>query len=109
MNKVNLSTSEGSIFIYPNQIVYLQAFDNYCFCHLLTHQKLLINKSLKETYKQLPSNFLRVQNGHVVNLDHVAKYVKGSDPLLIMEGNTEIPISRLKKQEVMKILNIANL
>ena len=48
--------------------------------------------------------FLRVHNSFLVNLDYAIRYVKGEGGLLVLKNNTTVPVSRSKKEELLKLI-----
>ncbi|MBK7763989.1 MAG: LytTR family transcriptional regulator [Bacteroidetes bacterium] len=52
------------------------------------------------------SGFCRIHNSHLVNLKYISKFIKGDVNTLVMNDNTELEVSRRKKEELVKILNL---
>ena len=66
-------------------------------------EKIMISGSLKEYENMLgESNFLRVHQSHLINLDKIKKYVKGSGGHVVMSDDSMIGIARSKKQEFLE-------
>jgi two-component system LytT family response regulator len=106
-NKIAFPTSDGLKFIYLDQIIRCMASNNYTHIYLTNHEKLLISKSLKDVENILPSNnFCRIHNSHLVNLKYIRKLIKGDTNTLVMNDDTELEVSRRKKEELVKILNL---
>lgn len=101
--KIALSTFEGVVFVDVDQIVHCQADDAYTTFHLQDGEKIMISGSLKE-YENLlgDSQFLRVHQSHLINLDKIKKYVKGSGGHVVMSDDSMIGIARSKKQEFLE-------
>ena len=94
-------------FIYLDQIVRCMASNNYTFIFLANQEKFLISKSLKDVENILPATmFCRIHNSHLVNLKYIRKLIKGDINLLVMNDNTELEVSRRKKDELVRILNL---
>ncbi len=106
-NRVAFPTSDGLKFIVVDQIVRCMASNNYTFIYLANNEKILISKSLKDIENILPSSsFCRIHNSHLVNLKYIRKFIKGDVNLLVMNDDTELEVSRRKKDELVKILNL---
>lgn len=106
-NRVAFPTSDGLKFIYLDQILRCMASNNYTHIYLTNNEKILISKSLKDIENILPaSNFCRIHNSHLVNLKYIRKFIKGDVNMLVMNDDTELEVSRRKKDELVKVLNL---
>ena len=47
--------------------------------------------------------FLRVQRSHLINLSFVQTYYKGTGKIIMSDGS-EVPISHMKKEDLMRFL-----
>ncbi|HKG07912.1 MAG TPA: LytTR family DNA-binding domain-containing protein [Pedobacter sp.] len=90
-------------FIAVNKIIRLEAEGNYTHIYLEDNKKHLVCKTLKE-YEELLENysFLRTHQSHLINFRKIAAYVKTEGGYIKMEDGSQIPISRQKKEEVLK-------
>jgi two-component system LytT family response regulator len=105
--RISFPTSDGLKFVNLDQIVRCMASNNYTYIYLATNEKILISKSLKDIENILPaSNFCRIHNSHLVNLKYIRKFIKGDMNLLVMNDNSELEVSRRKKDELIKMLNL---
>ena len=106
-SRIAFPTSDGLKFIDLDQIVRCMASNNYTHIFLANKEKILISKSLKDVENILPhNNFCRIHNSHLVNLKYIRKLIKGDVSLLVMNDNTELEVSRRKKDELVRILNL---
>lgn len=106
-SRVAFPTSEGLKFVYLDQIVRCMASNNYTYIYLANNERILISKSLKDVENILPaSGFCRIHNSHLVNLKYIRKLIKGDSNMLVMNDNSELEVSRRKKDELVKILNL---
>jgi two-component system LytT family response regulator len=98
-NKIALPTSEGISFIPTDNIIRCEASGNYTCFYLEDGGKILVSKTLKE-YDELLSetNFYRVHNSHLVNLNHVDKFVKVGGDSVMMSDGSRIEVSRRRKE-----------
>ena len=63
----------------------------------------LVSKTLKEVEKKfLFTQFFRVHNSYLINLNHVKEYLKGLGGELIMTNGLTASISRNRKAELFK-------
>jgi len=100
MNRLAVPTSDGLIFLQIADIIRLESDRNYTDFFLINNKKVLVTKSLKEYEHLLDEfNFIRVHHSHVINLNHLVKYVKGEGGYVIMSDNSKVDVSRRKKEE----------
>jgi two-component system LytT family response regulator len=100
-----ITTYDGVIFLEIDKIIRCEADLNYTKFILTDNKHFLSSKTLKE-YEDLlaiHANFMRVHRSHLVNLDYILKFK--NEGFLILKDNSMIPISRRRKEEVMKKLN----
>lgn len=104
--KIALPTMDGLEFIKADDIVHCQSEGNYTHIFLKDGAKFLICRTLKETEELLTGhNFLRVHHSHLINLNHIKKYVKGDGGYVVMINNTSINVSRSRKEELLRIFS----
>lgn len=101
--KLALSTSEGTFFFDPKDIIRLEGESNYTRFFFSNHKPVLVSKTLKE-YEELltPYDFIRVHKSYLVNRHFVQHMDR--DGLLRLTDGSHILVSRRKKEEVMKEL-----
>lgn len=107
-HKIALPTSEGLTFINVSEIIRCQADGSYTHFFFKDRKKILVSKKIKE-YEELlsPYNFVRVHHSHLVNLDEVAKYVRGDGGYVVMSDGETVYVSKRKKEDFMAALNKA--
>ena len=103
--KIALSTAEKIQVFQLSDIVRCESDVNYTQFFFKDGSKLLVTKTLKYFDQLLSeSGFYRVHQSHLINLDHVKEYQKNDGGYILMQNNTQIPISSRKKAEVVKVL-----
>jgi len=102
--KLAVPTADGFELIPAEQIVYCEANDNYTHFFLKNKSKIIACRILKDIEAQLQdfSFFVRVHNSYLVNLNEVARYVRGDGGHLIMSNGTMINVSRSRKEALLK-------
>jgi two-component system, LytTR family, response regulator len=96
--RISIPTSEGLQFINTDEIVYLQASDNYTNIFLSNKQRLLVSRTLKTFEEILPADiFLRIHHGTVVNKIYVEQYIRGEGGQVVMRNGTVLDVSKRKK------------
>lgn len=94
---------DGSLIkVDVDDILYAEAFDNYCFIHTLS-KKYLLPHTLKAVEAKLsPERFIRVHRSFLVNLKAVAII---NEDHLIIDGKC-ISVSKSSRQELMKRISL---
>jgi two-component system LytT family response regulator len=107
-HKIVLPLIEGFEVIQVKEIIRCQANDNFTDFHIAGKKKMMICRTLK-FYEELlaESGFMRVHKSHLVNMDHVKKYLRGKGGQLVMADESVIDVSPQKKPELMKWLGEA--
>lgn len=103
--KIAIPTSEGIDFVEADDIIIAQADRSYAQFHMKSGKKIIVSKPLKE-YEELleECNFFRVHKSHMVNLNHIEKYVKGKGGYVIMDDGSHVDVSVRRKEELLKVL-----
>lgn len=103
-NKIAVPTSEGFELVPADQVIHLEASDNYTHLFLKNKIKIIACRTLKEMEEQLQDFplFIRVHHSSMVNLNEVKKYVRGEGGYLVMSDDTAVSVSRSRKDSLMK-------
>lgn len=72
LRKIQFKTRSNSIFINPNDIIYIEADGNYAKLFLRNNKYYLISSYLSEVHEKLPVNsFFRINRSIVINMDYL--------------------------------------
>ncbi len=105
--RIALSTQEEVIFVPIDEIVHLKAEANYTRVFLQNQGEILLSGNLGYYEKLLSDQrFYRTHQSHLINKDHVRKYVKTEGGYFIMSDGSQVPIARLKREEMKRIFSI---
>jgi two-component system LytT family response regulator len=100
LRKIALTTSESLIFVDTEKIICCESDSNYTYFHLQGGEKILVSKTLKEAEELLSGmGFFRIHASYLINMKHVAKFVRGDGGYVLMSNNQHITVSRKKKEE----------
>lgn len=90
-------------FLSIDKIIRLEAEGNYTHFYLENKKQYLVCKTLKE-YQELLENhhFIRTHQSHLINFRKIAAYVKTDGGYIAMEDGSQAPISRQKRDEVLR-------
>ena len=103
--KLSFSTHEGTYILSPDDILFCEADDSYCVIHQINSKKIIVSKTLKDIEFQLaPYHFYRQHHSYLINLKHLVRYGKGEGGLVMLKGEVELPISRSKRDEFIRLV-----
>lgn len=106
-DKLPVAYQEGIELIPYREIIYCHSNDNYTDIFLLSGRKIVASKTLKYFSEQLPADkFFRIHKSYLVNLMHIKKYLKLDGGVLLMENEASLPVSRNKKEEILKLIQV---
>jgi len=102
--RIALATQDEVLFVKVSHIVRLQAEANYTKVFFKNESPVLLSGNIGHFEKLLnDQNFYRSHQSHLINLRFVKKYVKTEGGYFVMADNSEVPISRIKKEEVKRL------
>ena len=102
---ISLLSPKGHVDVDRQDIVRCQSDSNYTLFYLKDGQKLIMAKTLRH-YEQVlsGSDFVRVHKSHLVNREHIEKFVDRKFGAVKMSDGSTIDISFRKKNAVTKFL-----
>jgi two-component system LytT family response regulator len=106
-HKISVATLDGVIFIGINEILYCEAVGSYTILFLKNGEKLTTSRSLKDFEETLAEHpFFRIHHSYLINVNEIKRYVKGEGGFVILTNNTELPVSKRKKEDFLKKLHL---
>ena len=103
--KIALPQQQEIRYVSVDDIVRCEADNTYTFFYLLTGEKILISKPLKEYSDMLkPQGFLRTHQSHLVNPKFVKSWLKEDGGVLLMNSGEKIPVSKPNREMVKAVL-----
>lgn len=102
--KIAIPTTEGFELVRADQIIRCEADDNYTHIYLKENRKIVACRMLKEMEELMQEFgfFMRVHNSHLVNMNEVAKYVRGDGGYLLMSNGSSVAISKSRRDSLIK-------
>lgn len=97
IRKVPLHVQDGIEYVEPDEIIHIKGDGNYISIHLSNNRKIVLSKTVKDMEEILPETFLRIHKSHLINSNHLKKYVKVGGPYVIMSNGDKLAVSRTKK------------
>ncbi|MEM9022944.1 MAG: LytTR family DNA-binding domain-containing protein [Bacteroidota bacterium] len=105
-SQIGLPTNDGIIFVRVEEIVRCQAEGSYTNVFLESKKSFLVSRNLREIESLLEeSGFLRVHKSHLINLNHIHKYVRGNGGEVTMSDGAVVEISRRRKDILLEKLH----
>ena len=102
VDSIFIKTKGELVKVATDQILYLEAFDNYCNLYT-SEKKLLISHTMKYVSEKLPQEpFLKVHRSYIVNYSKIDSLQEG---YLFISGY-KVPVSRTYKDNLMQHLNL---
>jgi two-component system LytT family response regulator len=103
--RITIPTSDGLQFIDLENIVYLEASNNYTNVYLDNQQKYLVTRTLKDFEQILPAEtFLRIHHSTVINRYFIEKYIRGEGGQVMMRNGVVLDVSKRKKMEFLEAI-----
>lgn len=95
-----LPTLKGFIILKLDDIIYCKAERSYTVFYLEGNKTVIVSKPLLDYDNLLRDTFfLRVHKSYLINIHHVKEYQRGEGGVVIMSDDTEIEVSRRKKDQ----------
>jgi two-component system LytT family response regulator len=103
--RLTLVTANEVLVVHTEDIIRIEANNNYSMFYFTNHPKLLISKTLKDFEELLtPHNFFRIHQSHLINLNHVESVQTLDGGQVNMKQGHKVDISRRRKSEFMEKL-----
>jgi two-component system, LytTR family, response regulator len=104
-NKIVLPCSSGLMVTELKDIIRCEGIKSYTAFFLTNNQQVVVCRKLKEFEEMLDGHgFLRIFQSHLINLNHIKRYIKGRGGQVEMTDNAVLPVSRERKNELIKSL-----
>lgn len=104
--RITVRTFDSVWYVNVDEIIRLQSERNYTCFYFTNGKTQLVSKTLGDFENMLDGfGFIRVQQSHLVNIQHVIRYVKSDGGYLVMSDDSSIPISQKLKDIVLDVLD----
>jgi two-component system, LytTR family, response regulator len=104
--KITLPTGNAFEIVNLKDIIRCEADTSYTIFYLTDKRKLMVSAGLKHYEELLPEqDFIRVHHHHLINMNHVLRFLKVDGGYAVMSDGTQIEISRRKKDAFLEKLN----
>ncbi len=105
LSRLALPTANDIEFVDIETVIRIEGEKNYSTFYLGDKRKITVSRTLGEYEKILAgTTFMRIQKSHIVNLVHVRKFVKSDGGWITTTDGAELPVSPLKRDELLEQL-----
>ena len=107
LKRMAIPTQEGIILFDVDTITHLEGDGCYTNIFNKAGERKIVSRSLKEFESLLDTSvFFRSHKSHIVNLNHVSRYVQSDGGYLVLNNGTSVPVARRKKDELEQMLGV---
>ncbi|MBL7911317.1 MAG: LytTR family transcriptional regulator [Bacteroidia bacterium] len=102
-----INTANTSILVKVQDIIRCQSNRNYTELHLQNKSKITVSKPLKQFAQlEILKSFARVHLSHLVNINYIDRFIKSDGGSLVLTNGTKLPVSKRRRDEWIKKLDI---
>jgi two-component system, LytTR family, response regulator len=103
---IAVNHSRGFRIISLQNIVRLEADNNYTFIYLADQPRILVTRSITETGAALLESqwFFRTHRSHIINFFHFKEYLKEDGGCAVMRDGKKVSLSRLRVEEFLEMV-----
>ena len=100
--RIALPTVDGIMIVDLQDILYCESENNYTRLYLTNDKFIFVAKTLKkiEALLSIDPDFFRIHHSFIVNMRFVRQYRKGDGGMIVLSNGKNIPISRIRRQEL---------
>lgn len=105
--KISLATTHELLLISSDEIIRVEANNNYSHFFFVSRPKVIVSKTLKDFEDQLVlHNFYRVHQSHLVNLKYVEAVTSNDGDYVLLQHGHKVEVSRRKKADFLQRLKV---
>ena len=87
-------------YLDTDEILYLKADNNTTDFYMKDGSTISAFKTLKTFERKLPSNFIRVHQSYIINVNYVSRINYGKSICALKSNNTQLPFSKSYKENI---------
>ncbi|MEL6695209.1 MAG: LytTR family DNA-binding domain-containing protein [Bacteroidota bacterium] len=101
--RICLPDQERLLFVEVQDIIYCEVSGSYTVFRMPNQNKHVVSKSLN-TYEKLleEDGFFRIHDKYLVNLAHIAAYIRGRGGEVVLNTGEQLPVSVRKRDAFLK-------
>ncbi len=107
LDRISIPTRNGYLILKNEEILHLEASDNYTMLYLLNGKRHLSSKNIKIYEENLDASvFYRVHKSHIINVKHHLKeFSRSEGNVAILSTGKLVPVSRRKLTDFLSFIN----
>jgi len=100
-HRIALQSTKETRFVETDKIIRCESANNYTTFFLITGEKIVTSKPIFE-YEEILQDyeFIRCHQSHLVNKRFIKSWVKEDGGYLLLDDQSQIPVSRQKKEYI---------
>lgn len=102
-NRLIINSIDRIDVVKFDDLMYISSSGKYSTFVTVDNRKVTSSNNIG-SYLDLSTNFIRVHNSYIVNIDYIQSVLKGENWEIVLIGGEKIPVSRRKKEELLKNL-----
>jgi two-component system LytT family response regulator len=104
-HKISLTVSQELLIINTDDIIQVEAHNNYSHFYFTNRPKVIVSKTLREYDEMLSGKgFYRVHQSHLINLSHIESINSSDGDFIMLSNNLRAELSRRKKNEFLQLI-----
>ena len=104
--KISVPSLKEIHYVPVKNIMRMEADGNYTTLYLVADQPVLASRQIGDFEERLSGQgFCRVHDKHLINLRYIKSFIKGESGIAVMEDNTQIPVSRRRKEGFLRAID----
>lgn len=105
IQKIAIPSMQGIRLEEVGNIRYCESDNYYTIIHLITGEKIMVSKTLKEYDQTLSADgFLRIHQKYLVKVSEIKTYSKSDGGFVTLNDGTHLTVSRRKKEELLRVI-----
>lgn len=105
LKRIIFHTADHLQLVSVSDIIRAEADSNYTRFWISDGRKIMVSKTIKEFDSLLAnSGFIRVHQSHLVNLEHIDRFMKKDGGWLRMRDGSSVPVSANLKKQVLQAI-----
>ena len=105
LKRIILKSADSLQLVAVSDIIRAEADSNYTHFRLSGGKHVIVSRTIKEFEGMLSgSGIIRVHQSHLVNLNHVDKFIKRDGGYLQLKDGSSIPVSPNLKKQVLQAI-----
>ncbi|QXP66776.1 LytTR family DNA-binding domain-containing protein [Polaribacter sp. AHE13PA] len=101
--KIVIPSADGLEFVKIDAIIHCEGVDGYTKIHFSNQKPILSSQSIGHFNKILQQqDFYLVHKSHLINLEHIKKYL--NEGYVLLSENHKVPVSRNRRQDFLNNL-----